>query len=146
MGAGAAVYAVGMALMAYSAAGEYSSTKASGEMKRREHEAQAEMEELAATQQEGDRKARLAEAMASQVAGSGAAGISAFQGSPLTILQADIESEQRATQRGRFQSGLQAEGFRMKGRVGEKMASQNAKLGLLSNIGSMAMTAYKGFK
>jgi len=135
-----------MGLMAYSAAGQYSGTKAAGEMQRMEYEAQAELEELAATQQEGDRKARLAEAMASQVAGSGASGIAAFQGSPLTILQADMEAEQRATQRGRFQSGLAAEGFRMKGKVGEKMSAQQAKLGLLSNISSMAWTAGKGLK
>ena len=143
--ASAAVYA-GLALMAYSSAGQAASTKAGGEMQRMESEAQAEMEELAATQQEADRKGRLAEAMASQVAGSGASGIAAFSGSPLTILKADVEAEEQATRRGKFQSGLQADAFRMRGRTANKMANQQAKLGLLSNIGSMAMTTYKGLK
>jgi hypothetical protein len=141
-----AAVVVGMGLMAYSSAGQYSATKAGGEIQKVESETQAEAEELAATQQEADRKARLAEALASQVSGSGASGIQAFSGSPLTILQADIESEQKATRRGRFQSELRAEGFRMRGRTAQKMANQQAKMGLLSSIGQMGSMVGRGLK
>jgi hypothetical protein len=129
----------GMGLGLYSAAAQYSSTKSAGNIQRMESEAEAEMEELGATQREADRKARLAEALASQVAGAGAAGISAFEGSPLTILNADIEAEQKATQRGKFSTDLRAATIRMRGRTAQKMAKQQAQLGLLGSLGKMGM-------
>jgi hypothetical protein len=143
---GAAAIPIGMGLMSYVAAGQYGATKSAGEIQALEGETAAQMEELGATQREGDRKGRLAEALASQVAGAGAAGISAFEGSPLTILNADIEAEHRATERGKFQSGLQAQAFRTRGKMAKKTANQQAKLGLLSSIGSMGMQAYAGTK
>lgn len=135
---------LGLGLMGTSALGQFQATKSAGEIQRMEAESAAEVEELAATQQEADRKAMLAEALASQVAGAGAGGIAAFEGSPLTILQADIEREQKATQRGKFQSGLQATAFRMRGRVAEKMARQQATLGLFGSLGRIGLTAGTG--
>jgi len=133
-----------MGLMGYTAAAQYGMQKSAGQIQRMESEAMAEQEELGATQREADRKARLAEAMASQVAGAGAAGISAFEGSPLTILQADLEKEQEATQRGKFMTQLKAEAFRSRGRVAEKLAKQTALLGLLGTAGKMGMMAKSG--
>ncbi len=138
--------AVGMGLMAYTAAGQASGTKEAGKIQQIESETAAQAEELGATQREADRKGRLAEALASQVAGAGAAGISAFQGSPLTILQADIEAEHKATQRGIFETGLRAEAFRTRGKMGAKWAARQAKLGLLSSVGSMGLQAGMGLR
>jgi len=142
----AAMIGGGMGLMSYVAAGEYSATKGAGEVQQIESETAAKMEELGATQREGDRKARLAEALASQVAGSGASGISAFEGSPLTILNADIEAEHRATQRDKFQTSLKAESYRTRGKMAKKMAKKQAKLGLLSSIAGMGMQAGMAMK
>lgn len=80
--------------------------RAAGAQKSGELEVAAKQEELAAIQREGDRKARLAEALASQNAAAGARGIAAFEGSPLTILQEDIRKEEKATQRDIFQTQL----------------------------------------
>lgn len=71
-----------------------------------ELEVAAKQEELGAIQREGDRKARLAEVLASQNAAAGAKGVAAFEGSPLTILQEDVRKEQKATQRDIFQTRL----------------------------------------
>lgn len=145
MGAALAI-PIGMGLMAYSAAGQYSATKASGQIQAMEGEAAAKQEELAATQREGDRKARLAEAMASQIATSGASGIASFEGSPLTILNADIAAEEQATQRDVFQTRLRAKSLRARGKMAEKFSKQQAKLGLIGSVGQMGITTYKGLK
>jgi len=84
----------------------------------RESKIKASQEELQATQREADRKARLAEALASQNAEAGAKGIKAFEGSPLTILQEDIRREEVATERDAFGSQLAAMSERFRGRTG----------------------------
>lgn len=137
---------IGGGLQTAGMAGQFAATKAAGKIERMEMETAAEMEELGATQREVDRKARLAEALASQIAGAGAAGIAAFEGSPLTILQADIEAEEKATERGKFMADLQADAFRTRGKMTEKMARQRARLGLLSDLGQTAFTVGRGLR
>jgi hypothetical protein len=62
--------------------------------------------ELGATQREADRKEALNKALASQNAMTGASGITAM-GSPGTIQSADIQAEEKATQRDRFMTDLE---------------------------------------
>ena len=91
-------------------------------IERGQTEVAAKQEELAVTAREADRKDRLANALASQNARAGAAGVAAFEGSPLTILQDQIEREKVATERDVFGAELAALGLRATGRVREKQA------------------------
>lgn len=101
----------------------------------------AQAEEVAATSREADRKSRLATALASQIAESGAKGISAFEGSPLTILEEDIKAESKATQRDIFESRLTALTSKAKGRIRERQIKTGANIGLLSDITQAATSA-----
>ena len=94
---------------------------------------QAKQTELAATAREVDRKERLASALASQNARAGAAGIAAFEGSPLAILEADIQKEEVATQRDIFSTELEAFAQRSKGSVAQKQGRTAAFTGLLQS-------------
>jgi hypothetical protein len=137
---------MGLGLMGASSIAQYGLTKTSGQIQAAEGKVAAKMEETAAAAREADRKARLAEALASQVAGAGASGISAFEGSPLTILQADIEAEQQATQRDIFESRMRAQALRTRGAMAKKMAKSQAQLSLMGDIGQMAVMSYGGLK
>ena len=96
------------------------------------HEAElsAQTAEVAATQRESDRKERLAKAMATANAQAGAAGIAAFEGSPLTILQQSIENEQTATERDRFNTRISALTTRARG----QSAKTSSQLGAASSL------------
>jgi len=107
--------AIPIALLATSLLAAGSQAQA-GKAAANEAELSAQTAELAATQREGDRKSRLAEAMATANAQAGAAGIRAFEGSPLTILQQSIENEQTATERDAFNTRISAFTTRARGR------------------------------
>ena len=96
------------------------------------HEAElsAQTAEVAATQRESDRKERLAKAMATANAQAGAAGIAAFEGSPLTILQQSIENEQTATERDRFNTRISALTTRARG----QSAKTSSQIGATSSL------------
>ena len=96
-----------------------------------EAELSAQTAELAATQREGDRKERLAKAMATANAQAGAAGIAAFEGSPLTILQQSIENEQTATERDQFNTRISALTTRARGRTAKTTSQIGAASSLL---------------
>jgi len=97
----------------------------------REAELTAQTQELAATQRESDRKERLAKAMATANAQAGAAGIAAFEGSPLTILQQSIEAEQTATERDRFNTRISALTTRARGQTARTASRIGAGVSLL---------------
>ena len=101
-----------------------------GKQTLREAELTAQTEELAATQREGDRKERLAKAMATANAQAGAAGIAAFEGSPLTILQESIRSEETATERDRFNTRISALTTRARG----QSALSTARVGAATTL------------
>jgi len=98
----------------------------------------ADQTDLAVTQREADRKDRLASSISSQMARSGAAGVAAFEGSPLTILNDSIRREETATERDQFQSGLTSLAQRSTGRARSRMTRQSANLGLLQNLANVA--------
>ncbi len=105
----------------------------------------AKAEELAATSREADRKSSLATALASQIAESGAKGVSAFEGSPLTIIEADIKAEAGATQRDIFQTRVAALTKRERGKIQSRQIKTGANIGLLSDIQKTSEQAAKAF-
>ena len=117
---------------------------AAGKIARGEAEVAAKQEELSAIAREGDRKERLAEALASQNAAAGAGGVAAFEGSPLTILQEDIRKEEKATQRDVFQTQLRAATLRAGGKIAAKQARASANIGLLRSVEEKAKQAAAG--
>lgn len=100
----------------------------------------ARQEELAVTQREADRKDRLANALASQNAMSGARGIAAFEGSPLTVLQDSIERERVATERDKFMGELNALALRSGGKVKRRLSRVQTHLGLMQTGKSLMGT------
>jgi len=128
----------GMALQGEAAYGQYGLEKQAGRIQAREAEIAAKQEELGAIQREGDRKERLAEAMATQNAQVGASGIAGFEGSPLTVLDEAFRQETTATERDQYMTRLSALTIRSRGKIGETIAKQRAKIGLMSNLGSLS--------
>lgn len=109
-----------------------------GKQSVREAELSAQTEELAATQREGDRKERLARAMATANAQAGAAGIAAFEGSPLTILQESIRNEETATERDQFNARISALTTRARGQTARSTARIGAATTLLQGATTTA--------
>ncbi len=126
MGAAAAPLVAGSSIL--SAVGQYTS----GEITKDESKVSAKQEGLAATQREVDRKERLLQALSASAASAGARGIAAYEGSPLAILEADIEREAEATQRDKFMSTLAQKTIRARGKVAQKQARLGAATSLLS--------------
>lgn len=108
----------------------------------KDQQAQAEIaakqQELQVVQREADRKDRLAAALSTLSARAGAGGISAFSGSPLTILQDSIERERVGTERDVFQTSLTTLAVRSTARARRRSAQQSAGLSLLQSFGSAA--------
>jgi hypothetical protein len=96
----------------------------------RESKVTAQIEETAATQRELDRKERLAKALATANAQAGAAGIMAFEGSPLTILNQSIENEQTATERDVFNTRIST----LVGRARADNAKSQANIGAATSL------------
>lgn len=127
-----------LAATAASGAAAASSSRRAADNLVRESKMREQQEELAATQREADRKARLAEALASQNAAAGAKGIAAFEGSPLTILQEDIRREEVATERDVFGSQLRGLSERIRGRTGAQSLRTQSDIRLLQTAGTAA--------
>lgn len=142
MGAAAIPLIVGGSLLsAGTAVAGFAAQREAAEIQRGEADIAAQQEETGATAREADRKGRLAAALASQNAGAGAKGVAAFEGSPLTILEADIEAEQEATQRDVFASNLAAFTARTGGKVREKQMKRGATIGLIGGLGQSTTQA-----
>ena len=131
----------GVALSAGSSLLQFSQQKSAAKVQAFEAETQATAEELGAQQREADRKSRLADALASQNARAGAAGIAAFEGSPLAILEADIEAERVATERDVFQTELRTRALRAGAKIRGKQIKKGAEFGLLGSAGQLAFQA-----
>ncbi len=110
-----------------------------GDQAEREANVEAKGEELRAVQGEADRKNRLARSLASSIAGFGAKGVKAFSGSPLAILQEDIEVEKVATERDKFNKSMNANSIRARG----KSAKAGAKVSSFGTISSGLLGAAK---
>ena len=102
-----------------------------GKTSAKEAELSAQTAELGATQREVDRKERLAQALSTANAQAGAAGIAAFEGSPLTILQQSIENEQTATERDMFNTRISALTTRARGQTAKRVGQVGAATSLL---------------
>jgi hypothetical protein len=91
----------------------------------------ARTQELGATQREADRKERLASALATANAQAGAAGIAAFEGSPLTILQESIKAEETATERDQFNTRIASLTTRARGASAQGASQLGAMTSLM---------------
>ena len=127
MGAAALPLFIGSSLLSFN------QQRAAGDIAKGESRVQARQAELGATQREADRKGRLAEALASQNASAGARGIAAFEGSPLAILEADIEREEVATERDKFSTDLEVLTTKSRGSIARRQARTSANIGLLKS-------------
>jgi len=105
--------------------------RSAGKTAAKEAELSAQVGEVAATQREVDRKERLAKAMATANAQAGAAGIAAFEGSPLTILQESIKTEETATERDLFNTRISALTTRARGQTAKRAGRFGAGVSLL---------------
>ena len=123
------VLAIPLAII--SGLGQAEASKTETASRRIESRLNAKQTELAATQREADRKGRLADALASQNASAGARNVAAFEGSPLTILNADLEAEKVATQRDKFSAELSSFTSRARGRVAGRVGRANQNLSLI---------------
>lgn len=106
--------------------------RSAGKTAAKESELSAQAGEIAATGREIDRKERLAKAMATANASAGAAGIAAFEGSPLTILQESIQTEETATERDQFNTRISALTTRARGKTAERSGRIGAGVSLLT--------------
>lgn len=121
---------ISIALIAGSTLLSVGSQVKAGKTAAAEAEITARTQEVAGTQREADRKNRLAEALATANAQSAAAGIKSFEGSPLTILQEGIKSEETATERDAFNTRLSALTTRSRG----QSAKSQSKISALSSL------------
>lgn len=114
----------------------------SGKMQQGQAEVTAQQQELQVVQREADRKDRLASALSTQRAQAGASGISAFEGSPLTILDDSIRREEVATERDKFQTSISALAIRSAGRTRRKSMEASAILNLAQSGGKAFSSAF----
>lgn len=135
---GAAALPLALTGMAGTSLLQFGQTMTAGKIAETEAKTAAKAEELAVTQREADRKQRLARALASQNAAAGAKNIAAFEGSPLTILQADIEAERTGTERDITQSKIAQLTTRARGDIARKQAGTMAALNLLGDTSKIA--------
>lgn len=124
----------GMGLQTASLFGQRSLSRAAARSAEAQGELEAQQEELGAVAREADRKGVLVNALASQIASAGTKGISAFEGSPLTILEADIEKEETATERDIFSSRLAALTRRTRGSIDKSLIRRGADIDLVSGL------------
>jgi len=108
-----------------------------GKTAAKEAEASAQIEEVAATAREADRKDALASALATANAQAGASGI-LFEGSPLTVLEESIRSEETATERDRFNTRISALTTRARGQTSKRIGQAGAATSLLQGISTTA--------
>lgn len=134
---GAAALPIALGSMGGASLLQYAGTRAAGRMQEIESETMARQEELGAVQREADRKQSLVRAMASQNAEAGAKGVAAFEGSPLAILQADIEQERTATMRDVEMSKISAMTTRFRGKMARRQADFLATVGLIGDVGKI---------
>ena len=131
LGGVAAVASIGATLLSVGA------QASAGRKKVQEAEVSAQIEEVAATQREADRKDALASALATANARTGTSGI-LFEGSPLTVLQETIRREETDTERDRFNTRISALTTRARGQTARGQAQLGAASSLLKGASQAA--------
>lgn len=116
------------------------SSMSAGKIAGLEAETQAKQEEVAVIQREADRKSRLADALASQIASAGAKGIAAFEGSPLTIMMEDSRREKVATGRDKLMSDIAQLSLRAGGAQSRFMGRQQGMSMIATTAADVAST------
>lgn len=104
----------------------------------------AEMQDVAALQRETDRKLDLARAISTTRAKASGAGIVTNVGSPLSIIEQQIEQEKIDTERDKFNAMISAQSARYQGAARAGQIRGQATLSLLRGVEDAAMTAGSG--
>ena len=116
----------------------FATKRSQAKIERGQAEVAAKQQELQVLQREADRKDRLAASISSQNALAGAKGISAFEGSPLTILNDSMTREATATGRDQFSTSLNVLAMRGSARNRQVFSNIGANLSLLQSASSLA--------
>ena len=122
----------------FSSIAGFISQRSAGKIAKRQSEVDAKTLKLASTQREIERQERLADALASQNASSGARNIAAFEGSPLTIINEDIRRSTQASERDAFATSLETLTLKSKGKLADRIGTFRATSGLLKTASSFA--------
>lgn len=125
------------------AATSYRMGSIAGEMGKQEAKTAAKGLELELTQREADRKEMLAKQLATVIASSGASGISAFEGSPLSVLRSTVRESDISAERDRFNTDLQKMTMRARARMAKQTGRVAGLAGLMSagvQSGAQAMS------
>lgn len=113
-----------------------------GEAAKQEGKLAAKQIDVGVTAREADRKEQLARAMATTIAQSGAKGVSAFEGSPVSVISEGLRLEGQASERDKFTSDLQKLTAKARGRVAKQsiraQSSANLFSALPKDVGSLA--------
>lgn len=100
----------------------------------------AQMEDVAAMQRETDRKLELARAVSSTRASASGRGILANVGSPLSVIESQIEQEKIDTERDKFNAKIAAQSARYRGAARSGEIRGEATVSLLRSFSDQAKT------
>ena len=98
----------------------------------------AAQEDVAITAMEADRKMALADALASQRASAAGRGVSAFEGSPITVIDETARRSEIEGERNRFSSKIAKQAALYKSRSQASGIKSRAKLQLAKGLQSRA--------
>ena len=107
-------------------------------MAEKQGELAAKMEDVAAMQRETDRKLDLARAISSTRAAASGAGILANVGSPLAVVEQQIQQEKIDTERDKFNAKIEAQSARFRGAAQAGQLRGQAGISLLRGAGDFA--------
>lgn len=113
-----------------------------GELGKKEAQVQSKALGLELTQREADRKENLSRQLASVIATSGAKGVSAFEGSPLSVLRQVSRETDISSERDKFNTQLQQLTAKQRAKMNKQMGRASGIAGLVSaGIGTGATLA-----
>ena len=120
----------------------YMQARSAAKFEREQGRLQAQMEDVAATQRETDRKMNLARSISTIRAGAAGAGITG-EGSPLTLISEAIKQEQRDTERDLFNTRMRQQSALIRSRMRSGQILGGAQLSLLQQ-GQQAVQTHAG--
>lgn len=114
----------------------YSQARNQAKTIRAEENLNARQEDARITAEEADRKTMLADALASQAASAAGRGVSAFEGSPLTVMAETSRRSDAEGERNRFSSKTSKQAGLYKARSKAGQVKSKARLSLIKGVGS----------
>lgn len=122
----------------------FGQSRQAAKMAETQGELAAKMEDVAAMQRETDRKLELARAVSSTRAAAAGSGILANVGSPLSVIEQQIEQEKTDTERDKFNARIAAQSARFRGAAEAGQIRGKAAISLLRSTSENIQTAVTG--